>query len=73
MTVIVFAVVEGNTHHLTRGHFCNSAPRGQMITKRTLGDHNVHCCLGKRPCRTRDSEQKNCEQALQNNRSDNAL
>ena len=55
MPVIVLAVVEGNTHHLACGHFCNRATRGQMMTKRTLWNHNVHRRLGKRPCWTRDA------------------
>ena len=51
MTVVVFGVVERNSHDCASRHLGDLAACRQMITKRSLGNNDVDGRLGQHPHR----------------------
>ena len=51
MTVVVFGVIEGNSHDRASRHLGDRAACGQMITKRSLGNNDVDGRFRQHPYR----------------------
>ena len=66
MPMIVFVVIERNSHDGASGHLGDRTARGQMVTESTLGDHNVNSRLRQYPDRAGNAQQKGNAQSLQN-------